>query len=81
MGVRAFGGDADLAALYQVDVRALNQAVKRNRSRFPVDFMFRLTDREATTLRSQIVTASFLVLGNCASSLLANAAAIAQDNQ
>jgi len=49
--------DADLAALYQVDVRALNQAVKRNRSRFPVDFMFRLTDREATTLRSQTVTA------------------------
>jgi hypothetical protein len=49
--------DADLAALYQVDVKALNQAVKRNRSRFPVDFMFRLTDREATSLRSQIVTA------------------------
>ena len=49
--------DADLAALYQVDVKVLNQAVKRNRSRFPEDFMFRLTDREATTLRSQIVTA------------------------
>ena len=49
--------DADLAALYQVDVKALNQAVKRNRSRFPEDFMFRLTYREATTLRSQIVTA------------------------
>jgi len=49
--------DADLAALYQVDVKALNQAVKRNRSRFPEDFMFRLTEREATTLRSQIVTA------------------------
>lgn len=49
--------DEDLAALYQVDVKALNQAVKRNRDRFPEDFMFRLTEREATSLRSQIVTA------------------------
>jgi hypothetical protein len=49
--------DMDLAALYHVDVKVLNQAVKRNRSRFPEDFMFRLTDREARTLRSQIVTA------------------------
>ena len=49
--------DTDLAALYQVDVKVLNQAVKRNRSRFPEDFMFRLTDREAPALRSQIVTA------------------------
>ncbi len=49
--------DTDLAALYHVDVKVLNQAVKRNRDRFPADFMFRLTDREARTLRSQIVTA------------------------
>jgi len=49
--------DEDLAALYDVDVKVLNQAVKRNRSRFPEDFMFRVTDREATALRSQIVTA------------------------
>lgn len=49
--------DEDLAALYGVDVKALNQAVKRNRERFPPDFMFRLTAREARILRSQIVTA------------------------
>ena len=48
--------DSDLAALYEVDVKALNQAVKRNRDRFPADFMFRLTSREAKSLRSQIVT-------------------------
>jgi len=38
--------DADLAALYGVSTRALNQAVKRNRERFPEDFMFRLTEAE-----------------------------------
>ena len=48
--------DADLAALYQVEVKVLNQAVKRNRERFPPDFMFRLSDQEAASLRSQIVT-------------------------
>jgi hypothetical protein len=48
--------DTDLAALYQVDVKALNQAVKRNRDRFPPDFMFRLTSRETESLRSQNVT-------------------------
>ena len=40
--------DEDLAALYGVDVKALNQAVKRNRERFPPDFMFRLTAQETT---------------------------------
>lgn len=48
--------DADLAALYEVDVKVLNQAVKRNRVRFPADFMFQLTSGEAASLRSQIVT-------------------------
>ena len=38
--------DADLALLYGVTTKALNQAVKRNRERFPADFMFRLTDAE-----------------------------------
>lgn len=47
--------DADLAALYQVDVRVLNQAVKRSRERFPADFMFQLTVQEAESLRSQSV--------------------------
>jgi hypothetical protein len=47
--------DADLATLYQVDVRVLNLAVKRSRERFPADFMFQLTAQEAESLRSQIV--------------------------
>ena len=48
--------DADLATLYGVAVKALNQAVKRNRRRFPGDFMFQLTAGEAASLRSQFVT-------------------------
>ena len=47
--------DADLAQLYQVETRALNQAVRRNLERFPEDFMFQLTEAEAETLRSQSV--------------------------
>ena len=47
--------DADLAQ-YQVETRALNQAVRRNPDRFPEDFMFQLTAQEASALRSQIVT-------------------------
>ena len=46
--------DRDLAELYQVETRALNQAVKRNIERFPEDFMFQLTKEEC--LKSQIVT-------------------------
>jgi hypothetical protein len=48
--------DVDLAHLYGVSASVLNQAVKRNRERFPADFMFRLTADEARILRSQIVT-------------------------
>jgi hypothetical protein len=48
--------DADLAGLYQVEVKALNQAVRRNPARFLADFMFRLTWEEAERSRSQIVT-------------------------
>ncbi len=48
--------DADLAEFYDVPVRALNQAVKRNATRFPDDFAFQLTQTEAESLRSQIVT-------------------------
>ena len=47
--------DADLAELYKVDVRALNQTVARNADRFPSDFMFKLTAKEAESLRSQSV--------------------------
>lgn len=48
--------DEALAALYEVEVKALNQAVRRNAERFPADFMFQLTAEEAALLRSQIVT-------------------------
>jgi hypothetical protein len=47
--------DTDLAALYQVETRALNQAVRRNKDRFPQDFMFQVSVEEAESLRSQIV--------------------------
>ena len=48
--------DRDLAVLYGVETRVLNQAVRRNISRFPDDFMFQLTRDEAKFLRSQFVT-------------------------
>jgi hypothetical protein len=47
--------DSDLARLYGVEARAFNQAVARNRKRFPADFMFQLTPREYESLRSQTV--------------------------
>ena len=50
--------DRDLADLYGVEVKALNQAVKRNNGRFPDNFMFQLTDAEWSNLRSQYVTAN-----------------------
>ncbi len=51
--------DADLATLYQVETKALNRAVKRNRDRFPEDFMFQLTRQETTELlRYQIGTSN-----------------------
>jgi phage regulator Rha-like protein len=50
--------DFDLAQLYQVETKALNQAVKRNAIRFPEDFMFRLTTIEWNLMWSQFVTAS-----------------------
>ncbi|MGZ8842953.1 MAG: ORF6N domain-containing protein [Pyrinomonadaceae bacterium] len=48
--------DSDLARIYGVPAKALNQAVKRNADRFPEDFAFRLTLAEFTSLRSQFVT-------------------------
>jgi hypothetical protein len=50
--------DAHLAELYAVETRVLIQAVRRNASRFPRDFMFQLTKREFANLRSQIVISS-----------------------
>lgn len=51
--------DSDLAALYEVETRALNQAVKRNIERFPRDFMFQLTKDEYQNLISQNVTSNW----------------------
>lgn len=50
--------DSDLAELYGVQTTRLNEAVKRNTERFPGTFMFRLTDPEAATMRSQFATSS-----------------------
>jgi hypothetical protein len=50
--------DADLAACYGVTTKVLNQAVRRNRHRFPDDFAFQPDNKELTILRSQIVTSS-----------------------
>lgn len=50
--------DADLARIYGVSTKALNQAVKRNLQRFPDDFLLRLTSYELEILKSQIVTSS-----------------------
>ena len=51
--------DKDLALLYGVTTKVLNQAVKRNMKRFPPDFMFRLNYQEISILKSQIVTSSW----------------------
>lgn len=48
--------DFDLAVLYDVETKVLNQAVKRNTKRFPADFMFQLTAQEWNIIWSQIVT-------------------------
>ena len=50
--------DFDLATLYEIETRALKQAVKRNRERFPADFLFELTDAEMDALVSQSVIPS-----------------------
>jgi hypothetical protein len=51
--------DDDLANLYQVETRRLNEQVKRNRGRFPKDFMFQLTEAESKNLMSQNATSSW----------------------
>ncbi len=48
--------DVDLARLYNVSTKALKQSVRRNLTRFPIDFVFELTEKETLSLRSQIVT-------------------------
>ncbi len=67
--------DADLAALYGVEARVLNQAVKRNHERFPEDFMFHLTGEEADEAlhsRSQIVTGSPLPIPNSSQTVMSS---------
>ena len=64
--------DSDLAMLYGVETRALNQAVKRNIRRFPDDFMFQVTKEEWNALRSQIVTLEDLKSQNVISNLSEN---------
>jgi len=51
--------DSDLALLYQVDTKRLNEQVKRNIKRFPPDFMFQLTFTEFENLKSQFATSSW----------------------
>ena len=57
--------DRDLAELYGVETRRLNEQVKRNIERFPEDFMFQLTKGEFEILRSQIVTTKFFWKSRC----------------
>ena len=51
--------DSDLAELYGVETRRLNEQVKRNQLRFPDDFMFQLSEVEFNNLKSQIATSSW----------------------
>lgn len=51
--------DKDLAEMYGVETKVFNQSVKRNKERFPKDFMFTLSEREWNNLRSQFVTSSW----------------------
>jgi len=56
--------DSELAELYGVETRRLNEQIKRNISRFPEDFMFQLSDAEFENLKSQIATSSWEVVAN-----------------
>lgn len=55
--------DRDLAVMYGVETRALNQAVKRNSERFPEDFMFQMTDEEVENWKSQNVMSNSIKMG------------------
>jgi hypothetical protein len=56
--------DSDLAALYGVETRRLNEQVRRNKARFPEDFIFELTPEEFANLKSQFATSSWAE-GSC----------------
>jgi len=55
--------DKDLSELYNVETRVLNQAVRRNKKRFPADFMFQLTKEEMNNWKSQIVISNSEIMG------------------
>lgn len=55
--------DRDLAELYNVETRVLNQTVRRNIKRFPADFMFQLTKEEMEKWKSQIVISNSEIMG------------------
>ncbi len=55
--------DRDLAELYQVDTKRLNEQVKRNIDRFPDDFMFQLTEKELENWKSQYATSTKEIMG------------------
>ena len=55
--------DRDLAWLYGVETKVLNQAVRRNMKRFPADFLFQLTEKELADWKSQIVTSNSEKMG------------------
>jgi hypothetical protein len=57
--------DADLAMPYGVEARSPDQAVARNRKRFPADFMFQLSTEEFAVLRSQVVISKPLISERC----------------
>lgn len=56
--------DADLAALYEVSTKRLNEQIKRNLNRFPEDFMLQLTPQEWHNLKSQFATSSLQAVDN-----------------
>ena len=55
--------DRDLAELYEVETRTLNQKVKRNQRRFPSDFMFQMTKEDIEEWKSQIVISNSIKMG------------------
>ena len=55
--------DRDLAELYEVETRTLNQKVKRNQRRFPSDFMFQMTKADIEEWKSQIVISNSIKMG------------------
>ena len=73
--------DFDLAELYEVATKVLNQSVKRNAERFPGDFMFRLTAKEWQSMRSQFVTASANGVDSQKSKIMRSQIATASQNK